>query len=130
MDLLEVDAVYAAQQGNPKPLADWIRSGKPLSQDARDVVADLLEGKVKGRPGRPRVPVWFRRGVAEHIALEMAMGYPLNPSREREGAAARVAARFSISEEAARKHYQEFASRIDRELLREAVAEYRGENAS
>jgi hypothetical protein len=52
----EIDAQYKYYCGDAVPLAEFVRSGEPLSQLTRDMLADTLDGKFKKKRGaKPRL---------------------------------------------------------------------------
>jgi hypothetical protein len=52
-------------------LAWWLRSGRPLSQKDRDLLADFIEGKIK-RPGKGKPPLAHHLNNAHKLALHAA----------------------------------------------------------
>ncbi|MGZ8943745.1 MAG: hypothetical protein ACXW00_13320 [Methylobacter sp.] len=79
------------------------------SQGMRDFIADVIAGKKKRNPRKKASTE--RRDFEIALAIDDLMffkGYNLTSSRDKDGAAAIVAGRFSVSEEAAIKAYQRF----------------------
>jgi len=56
--------------GDKKPIIKLLRSNKPLSDEYRNFVADLLEGKVKRHVGRVKKSPWNKAKEQAFIQCE------------------------------------------------------------
>ena len=85
-DLTDLSIIFAAQKGERRRLIELVRSSKPMSQDIRSFVADLLEGKrFRGR-GRPKTRFLMREQlIAEYVYIEMRKGKTLELACEKIG---------------------------------------------
>ncbi|MBL8494974.1 MAG: hypothetical protein JNM37_11990 [Rhodocyclaceae bacterium] len=110
----EAGIIEAARAGDPSYLADALRADFPLSQEARDFAADLIEGRI-GTPrkrGGQRDPGRDsrRHEVASAVALLMLSGVTLDRACDECANDAALPAekrrfRFAVSESYARKAY-------------------------
>lgn len=101
-------------------LANYIRSRiecsereyANLSKEEMAYIADVLEGKIKKTKGRP-ANLKRDRKIAWMIDLYLKKGMKLTSNSNEDGAAALVATKFGIDEDAAIKAYQRMKPEID-----------------
>jgi hypothetical protein len=92
------DAVRRAAQGHPTPLAEWLRSDKPIGTGERDLLAMLIEGELARPAGRPS----FGPG-APHIAAAVLFYRHRKEIFGEEAAAAEVAESINRSKSTIRE---------------------------
>jgi hypothetical protein len=76
VDITDVEIVIAASEGDLRPLANWVRTGEPISKHMREIIADVLDGKWK-RPAHrtPKRSILHRdRDIARRILI-LSEGY-------------------------------------------------------
>ena len=61
------NAVWAAANGHPAPLSEWLRSDRPLGPGEREFLAELIEGELKRPRGKPAFGAGHTR-VVEAVA--------------------------------------------------------------
>jgi len=61
--------------GNPRPLIDLLRSGKPIDQHTREFLANVLEGKITKRRG-PKAQTPSMREICKQSQIK-EFWYPL-----------------------------------------------------
>lgn len=90
---------------NPNVLEDLILSIKEMSPGMRRFIADLVSGKLKRDPGKKPSTNRRDRSICKGIFYLLRAGHKLHSNSSREGAAAIMAGRFNIEEDAALKVY-------------------------
>lgn len=86
----------------PAPAAEVLRSRAPIPRELRVAIADLIEGKVKLKPGRKRLFAAFdREGLKAHLRGKLKA--LVEKGRPRDDAIADLAAQSNIAEPSMRR---------------------------
>ncbi len=99
------EAEYAFDVGELGPLIDCVRSGSPLTEGEREIIAQILEAVDTGKgwrpPKKPRKPEWAKRiegrRVLDFYNSRLAMGHPDKVAIEQAAAKFRISVRTARS---------------------------------
>lgn len=102
-----------------EPLADLVRAGDPAlwaSSEARELIADVLEGKRQPKQENKRPPspaaAWKRQQILFHLSVADGMGVTVYAEHGKASSAPTacevVAGMFGMTEPAVRKHWKQY----------------------